>query len=127
MKYRRDLLAEMKVKDIIDKLGMDYVDASRVICMRSVGTTTKRTLARIHAVPKIMQKALGIRPHYIIEILNENFDKLSPEDKTRTIIHELMHIPRTFGGGFRQHGTHVTRKSVEQTYRRYVQASRGII
>lgn len=124
MKYRRDLLLELKVKDIVDKLGLEHVDSTRVICMRSIGTSTRRTLARIHATPKIMQKALGIRPHYVIEVLSENFDRLSPEDRTRTLIHEVMHIPATFGGGFRQHGIHVNRHSVEAMYRKYIMMSR---
>ena len=123
MKYRRDLLLELKVKDIVNKLELSHVDMSRIVCMRSLGTSTKRTLARIHSVPKIVQKALSIRPHYVIEILSENFDKLSQEEKTKTIIHEIMHIPATFGGGFRQHGIHVNRKSVDKMYNEYVRRS----
>ena len=123
MQYRRDMLLEMKVRDIIDKLGLGHMDTSRIVCMRSTGTSTKRTLARIHSTPKIIQKALGIRPHYVIEVLSENFDGLSPEEKTKTIIHEIMHIPATFGGGFRQHGIHVNRRSVERMYKEYLRRS----
>jgi predicted metallopeptidase len=117
------MLLEMKVRDIVEKLGLSHVDCSRIVCMRSSGTSTKRTLARIHSTPKIMQKALHIRPHYVIEVLSENFDGLSPEQKTRTMIHEIMHIPATFGGGFRQHGTHVNHRSVEQAFREYARRS----
>ena len=85
MNYRRDLLLELKVRDIVEKLGLRHVDTSRIVCMRSSGTSTKRTLARIHSTPKIIQKALGIRAHYVIEVLSENFDRLSPAEKTRTI------------------------------------------
>jgi predicted metallopeptidase len=123
MKYVRDMLLEMKVRDIVDKLGLSHVDTSRIVCMRSSGTSTRRTLARIHSTPKIIQKALGIRPHYVIEVLSENFDRLSPVDKTKTIIHEIMHIPATFGGGFRQHGTHVTRRSVDRMFKEYTRRS----
>jgi len=123
MNYRRDLLLELKVKDIVEKLGMRHVDTSRIVCMRSLGTSTKRTLARIHAVPKIIQKALGMRPHYVIEVLSENFDRLSPEEKTKTLIHEIMHIPYGFGGGFRQHGIHVNRRGVDRFYMEYVMRS----
>jgi len=123
MKYRRDLMLEMKVRDIVEKLGLEHVDCSRIICMRSLGTTTKRTLARIHSTPKIIQQALRIRPHYVIEVLSENFDRLSPEEKTKTIIHEIMHIPATFGGGFRQHGVHVNKRGVERLFREYARRS----
>ena len=113
-------MSELKAKDIVEKLRLDYIDLERVVVMRSVGTSTNRTLARIHSISKIIQQAVGVQSHYVIEFLSENFDRLSQEDKTRTLIHELMHIPTTFGGGFRQHGTHVTSRSVEKMYRKYV-------
>ena len=122
MHYDRDESLEAVVRDIVAKLGMDYIDLSRLFCMRSRGTSTRRTLARIHTIPRIMQKAVGVKPHYVIEVLSENFDRLSPEDKTRTLIHELMHIPSAFSGGFRQHNIHVTRSGVERLYRDYVRA-----
>ena len=124
MQYKRDLMLELKVKDIVEKLGWKHVNTSRIVCMRSYGTSTKRTLARIHSTSKIIQKALRIRPHYVIEILSENFEKLSPEERTKTMIHEIMHIPSTFGGGFRQHGVHVNRRTVERMYKEYLNASR---
>jgi len=123
MQYKRDLLLELKVKDIVEKLAWKHVKTSRIVCMRSTGTSTRRTLARVHSTPKIMQKALGIRPYYVIEVLSENFDKLDPEERTKTLIHEIMHIPYTFSGGFRQHGIHVNRRSVEKAYRKYIEAS----
>ena len=49
-----------------------------------------------------MQKAMKIKAFYTIEFL-ERFDKLSKHDQDKVIIHELMHVPKTFGGGFRQH------------------------
>jgi predicted metallopeptidase len=123
MQYKRDMMIELKVKDIVDKLEWNHIDLSRIVCMRSYGTSTRRTLARIHATSKIIQKALRIRPHYVIEVLSENFDKLSPEEKTKTIIHEIMHIPATFGGGFRQHGIHVNRRTVDKKYKQYLKVS----
>jgi predicted metallopeptidase len=33
-------------------------------------------------------------------------------------VHELMHIPATFGGGFRHHD-HVTTKNVDRFYKEY--------
>ena len=43
---------------------------------------------------------------------------MSEEDKIKTIIHELMHIPHTFGGGFKHHNF-VTEKNVELFYKRF--------
>ena len=65
-----------------------------------------------------MQIALGTKPHYVIEGISERYDKLSEAEKTKVIIHELMHIPKSFGGGFRYHD-HVNRKNVEEMYKRY--------
>ena len=42
----------------------------------------------------------------------------------RTIIHELMRIPQTFGGGFRHHN-HVTEKNVNLMYRTYLSKKEG--
>ena len=72
--------------------------------MRSYKTSTN-ALARIWSLPKIWQKALDVEAHYIIEAVSENFDDLSEEDKKRTILHELMHIPKTFSGAVLSHKT----------------------
>ena len=73
-------------------------------------------------LPKIMQLALKTKPHYVIEIISEQFDKLGKEEQKKVLIHELMHIPHSFGGGFRSHRPHVTRKKVEQMYKKFLQA-----
>ena len=64
-----------------------------------------------------MQKAMGVPAHYAIEFL-EPFEKLSKKDQEKTIIHELMHIPKTFGGGFRHHDF-VCDKNVDILYQRF--------
>jgi predicted metallopeptidase len=63
-----------------------------------------------------MQTALHQKPHYIIEILSERFDRLSGEDQTKVLIHEILHIPHCFGGGFRAHKSYVTRAKVQKMY-----------
>jgi len=95
-----DLQARMM--EIISVLGMSHIDADRVACIRSFGSSSRRVIARCHALGKLMQKAMGVKAHYSIEFL-EYFDKMSKIDQDKTIIHELMHIPKTFGGGFRHH------------------------
>jgi predicted metallopeptidase len=111
-----------KIKDILDKLQMAHVDGSRVVCVRSKGSSSKRLLARCHGLSRIMQLALNEKPHYVIEVVSERFDKLSKEEQTKVLIHELMHIPYSFGGGFRAHRPHVTRKKVERMYKQFVKA-----
>ena len=113
------------IKDILHKLQMAHVDASRVACVRSRGSKSKRVIARCHGLSRIMQLALDQKPHYVIEVVSERFDKLSKEEQTRVLIHELMHIPHSFGGGFRTHKPHVTRKKVERMYKKFVQATTG--
>jgi predicted metallopeptidase len=125
MKYFEDSDLEAQVRHIVSALGFKHVDVERVRIVRSRGSKSRRTLARIHALSKIFQKTLGIKAHYVIEVISENFDKLSPEDRTKTIIHELMHIPKTFGGGFRHHRPYVTRRSVDKAYREYRKSMGG--
>lgn len=114
--YSRAADIDDKVKAIAAGIGLEH-DFSRVICVGSYGSESRRTIARCHALPRIMQMALGIEPHYVIDVLSERFDKLSEEEQVKTLIHELMHIPKAFGGGFRHHD-HVNRRNVEAIYRR---------
>ena len=86
----------------ISKILFPHIDVERVKCFRSFGTNSRGTIARCHALGKVMQKAMGTKAFYAIEFL-ERFDKLSKHDQDKVIIHELMHVPKTFGGGFRQH------------------------
>jgi len=120
--YERAPDIDKKARDVVEKLGMRHVDISRVWFMRSSGSESRRTLARIHVLPRIMQKALGIPTQYVIEVISEKFDRLPEDDKTKTIIHELMHIPEAFGGGFRHHRPYVNKGTVEEMYRKYVNA-----
>ena len=111
-----------KIKDIIHRLQMTHVDGSRVACIRSKGSKSKRVIARCHGLSKIIQLALNQKPHYVIEVVSERFDKLSKEEQTKVLIHELMHIPHSFGGGFRAHKPYVTQKKVERMYKKFVSA-----
>lgn len=121
IQYQKAPDLDGKIREIVEKLGFEHIDASRVRCIRSVGSESRYTLARCHVLPKIMQKALDLNAHYVIEIISEKFDKMSREDQTKTLIHELLHIPRSFGGGFRHHRPYVNKSIVEKEYRRFVE------
>ncbi len=102
MKYEYASDLQERMQEIVVLLEIAHIDINRVKCFRSFGSSTKRTLARCHTIGKLMQKAINIKAHYAIEFL-EKFDKLNKKEQDKVIIHELMHIPKTFGGGFRQH------------------------
>ena len=69
----------------ISKLLFPHIRIERIKCFRSYGTSSKRTIARCHALGKLMQKALEVKAFYTLEFLSERFDKLSEEDKIKTI------------------------------------------
>lgn len=58
---------------------------------------------------------------YVIEVISERYDKLSQDDKEKTIIHELLHIPNGFSGGFRPHKGYIDHEIVENLHRTYKQ------
>ena len=103
----------------ISNLLFPHVKLDSVVCLRSFGSSTRNTIARCHALGKAMQIALGRKGFYVIEVISEKFDKSSEEEKLKTLIHELMHIPKTFGGGFIFHNV-VNRKNVEIMYQKYL-------
>jgi len=114
---------DLRVKEIVRKLKMTHIDETRVVCLRSKGSGSRRVIARCHGLPRIMQVGLAQKPHYIIEILSERFDQLSSKDQTKVLIHELLHIPHCFGGGFRSHRPYVTRAKVQKVYDEFMQNS----
>ena len=120
MKYEIDSEMQNIAEDIIRKLNFNHIKTDKLLCVRSHGSKSKRTIARIHGLPRIMQVALNTKAFYVIEVISENFDKLSNEDKTKTMIHEIMHIPKGFKGGFRCHKPFVTRKKVEEIFKIYI-------
>ncbi len=92
-----------RLEDIVRHLPEDFkhVDTRRVVCYRSKGSTA-RIYARIWSLPGIWQAALGVEAHYVIEVV-ERFDKESVAEQEKTLIHELMHIPKTFSGNLVPH------------------------
>ena len=108
----------------VSEMLFPHIDVNRIKCFRSLGTSSRGTIARCHALGKLMQAAIGIKAVYALEFLSERFDKLSNEEQLKTIIHELMHIPKTFGGGFKHHDW-VTEKNVNLMYKTYINKKQG--
>lgn len=98
------------IQNLVLTLEMKHISLERVHCIRSKGSSSKNIIARCHALPKIMQHCLDVPAYYIIEVISENFDSMKDDDKIKTLIHELLHIPKTFGGGFLHHNTIFKRK-----------------
>jgi len=119
MKYSKAPDVEKRLEKIAAALKKEYIDLSRVVCVRSYGSKS-RAIARIWGMPKIFQIALDCRAYYVIEVIAERYDRLSDEEKDKTLIHELMHIPKGFGGGLVPHNhprKKINRKTVEELYK----------
>lgn len=117
---------QKRINQILHKIELPHIDAKnakRIVCFRSYGSSS-RARARIWSFPTIWQKALRLGPHYCIEVLAEKFDKLSYENQTRVLIHELLHIPKTFSGALLPHRgrgrVRVDARTVEKLYKLYL-------
>jgi predicted metallopeptidase len=104
------------VDEIVEGLDLFHVVPQFLYCYRSRGSESRHTVARIHGLSRIWQDALRRPPAYVIEVISERYDKLSHEEKEKTLIHELLHIPKGFTGGFRPHKGYISGKQVERMY-----------
>jgi len=102
MRYKIAQDVKEKVDQLINQLKMEYIDEKRIYCIRSFDAKT-RAIARIWGMSRLFAEVCGIKPCYIIEVNNKRFDKLSERDKIKTLIHELLHIPKTFSGALLSH------------------------
>ena len=115
-----------RLRKIIGALGFTHVDPSRIFCVRGYGSTSE-AWARIWGLPSLWQQVLGTRPAYVVEIIEPEFSRLPPAEQDRVLIHELLHIPRTFSGAIRPHRSptfRINRRTVERFYQRYIANSR---
>jgi len=107
-----------KAREIAEWLEFSHILPERISCVESRGTKTKRVIARIHTLGKVLQLGMQQQPFYVIELITEQFGKQSREDQVKTLVHELLHIPHGFGGGFRHHKPYVNRVTVEKAFKR---------
>lgn len=119
-----DIYARMR--RIVRALGLGYITPARIRCVRVSGSRAN-ALARIWGLPPIFQDALRLHAHYVVEFMVPAFDRLSRQEQDRVIIHELLHIPRTFSGGIRPERSpslSISNRTVERYYRQYLAAMR---
>ena len=121
MKY--DLAPDIKtqIDYLVQKIEFTHVRKERLFCIRSLDAKT-RAIARIWGFSKIFAEVAGLPVTYIIEVNHKRYDKLPDREKTKVLIHELMHIPMTFTGALRSHkgkGFHICDREVEKICRAY--------
>jgi predicted metallopeptidase len=116
IKYCEAPEIKKQVDQITEELELFHVVPQFVYCVRSRGSKAKRTIARIHGLGRLWQDVLNTPPSYTIEVISEIYDKMSNVEKEKTLIHELLHIPGGFSGGFRPHKGYVERRIVEDLY-----------
>jgi len=117
------------IKQLVDKivteLKFTHVNSQQVYCYRSRGSKSRRTVARIHGLEKLWQRALKTQPSYLIEVIAERYDKLNQTDQEKVIIHELLHIPKGFSGGFRPHKGYINKKTIDKLHETYKHQKRN--
>ncbi len=108
------------IERILKVLDFSNIDSSRIFCFRTSGSKS-RAYARIWAMPKIFQRALNIKPAYIIEVLSRYYDKLNEDEKKKVLIHELLHIPKNFSGALLPHRSRYRhlQSQVNQLFKEY--------
>lgn len=109
---------EKITKQLVKKLAFGHIDISRLFFIRSSGSKA-RAYARIWGLSRVFQVAAGFAPTYVIEVISERFDKLPDSEQIKVLIHELMHIPKTFSGALKSHrGVHhaINSREVEKLF-----------
>ena len=119
MKYEKATDIKRRIDQLIKALEYTHIKAKNIHCIRSFDAKT-RAYARIWGMAKLFSEVAGIEPNYIIEVNAKKFDKLSDREQIKTLIHELMHIPKTFSGALLSHrGPHhrINDREVEKILR----------
>ena len=123
IKYQAAPDIQLKAEELVHRLGWNHIPLEHVAFIRSFGSSARRTIARCHALGKAMQIGMGRKKgFYLIEVISEQFDRLPEDEKTKVVIHELMHIPKTFSGALVPHRGRgrrhqVTHQTVDQLFK----------
>lgn len=102
MNYNPAPEIKKQIEVLVRELNFEHIDTNFIHCIRSFDAKT-RAYARIWGMAPLFHEVAGIHPNYIIEVNARMFDKLSDREKIKTLIHELMHIPKTFSGALLPH------------------------
>ena len=118
---------QQKLDHLLQNLEFPHIDGQRIFAFRSDGSKA-RAYARIWSLPRVWQQALEIDAHYVIEVISEKFDPLPNDRQLKVLIHELMHIPKSFSGALVPHKGahgkhHIHHKKVDQFYVQYTKAA----
>ncbi len=109
-------------KFLLGHLPFEHINLDQVYFVRSYNSKT-RAYARVWGLSRIFQVAAGFKPTYVIEVLSEHFDKLNEKEKMKVLIHEFMHIPKTFSGALLSHkGPHhrINERMVDKIFDQYI-------
>jgi predicted metallopeptidase len=90
------------INNAVYRLDLKHIVVERVVALRSYGSKS-RAIARIWEMPRAWQVAFDMKPAYAIEVISDRYDKLPLEEREKTVIHELLHIPKTFSGALVPH------------------------
>lgn len=113
LKFVPDYRLRQVLETIVQELRLTHIKIDRVYIVWSKGSRTT-ALARIWGIPSPFIKLRICEPTYVIELVVEKFSKLSCDEMIETIVHELLHIPRSFSGGLRSHGEWSKKKNLKR-------------
>lgn len=119
MNYKLAPEIKRQIRILIKELDYSHIKPNQIHCIRSFDAKT-RAYARIWGMSRLFKEVAGLKPNYIIEVIAQRFDKLPEREKIKTLIHELMHIPKTFSGALLSHrGPHhaINDREVEKIIR----------
>src|SRR3989339_2057772 len=102
MQYSLAPEIKKQIRDLVKQLKLTHINIKNIHCIRSFDAKP-RAYARIWGMSRLFKEVAGLEPNYIIEVIAQRFDKLSEREKIKTLIHELMHIPKTFSGALLSH------------------------
>ena len=120
IKYFPAPKVKVRVEQRVNALKWSYIKPDKIICFESRGTKSNSVQARCWSLPRIWQQALNIEAHYVIEVVGERFDEFDNETRDKILIHELLHIPKTFSGALRPHKGYISGPVINKHYKALV-------